>query len=586
MKDNGGIKLLIKRFVSYYKPYIGLFILDLICALLISGSDLVYPMVTRNLINNIIPDKDIALIFRFGMFLFILYILRMVLEYIVGYYGHVLGVRMEYDMRKDIFTHLQKLSMSYYDNTKTGHIMSRVVNDLFEIAEIAHHGPEDLFVSSIKIIGSFILLLLINVKLTLIVFAIIPFMFIYMYIYNNKFEGIFKKVRESQAEVNSVLEESISGIRVVKSFVREKFENEKFDRQNAHYRDARSKAVKHIGIFDSSVNFFSNMSIVITLVSGGYFVSKGLVNVGDLVAYIIYISQFLQPLNILLRFIEQYQQGMAGFRRFVEIMDIEPDIVDKKDAKELKNVKGDIEFINVGFSYDNKKYVLTNINLKINRGETVAIVGPSGVGKTTLLSLIPRFYEIDEGSIKIDGVDIRDVKLASLREHIGIVQQDVFLFSGSIRENIAYGKLDAKEEDIINAAKAANAHDFIMELPDGYDTYIGERGVKLSGGQKQRISIARMFLKNPPILILDEATSSLDNKSEAIIQQSIEELSKNRTTLIIAHRLATIRNAKRIIVLTENGIEEEGTHEELLNKRGAYYNLYRAQFSTNACFIA
>ncbi|AFK87254.1 MULTISPECIES: ABC transporter ATP-binding protein [Thermoanaerobacterium] len=568
---------LIKRFASYYKPHIWLFILDMTCAFFISASDLVFPMVTRNVINNVIPNKEFNLIYRFAILLAIMYFGRMILEYIVGYYGHVLGVNIEYDMRKDAFAHLQKLSMNYYDNTKTGYIMSRVVNDLNEIAEVAHHGPEDLFLSIIRIIGTFILLLTIDVRLTLVVFTIIPFMFIYMYIYNNKFEVIWKNVRETQAQMNATLEESITGIRVVKSFVREKFEKLKFDNKSSMYKSARSKAVKHIGIFDSSVNFLSNISVVITLAAGGYFISKGLINTGDLVAYIIYISQFLQPLTVLLRFVEQYQQGMAGFRRFVELMDTEPEIADKKGAIELKDVKGNIEFDNVTFSYDNKKEVLSGINLKIKHGETVAIVGPSGAGKTTLLSLIPRFYEIDAGSIKIDGIDIRDVKLSSLRENIGIVQQDVFLFSGTIKENISYGKLDASDEEIINAAKAANAHDFIMELKDGYDTYIGERGVKLSGGQKQRISIARMFLKNPPILILDEATSSLDNKSESIIQQSIDNLSKNRTTLIIAHRLGTIRNAKRIIVLTENGIEEEGTHEELMNRKGVYYNLYNYQ---------
>ncbi|MCP2238981.1 ABC transporter ATP-binding protein [Thermoanaerobacterium thermosaccharolyticum] len=568
---------LIKRFASYYKPHIWLFILDIVCAFFISASDLVFPMVTRNVINNVIPNKDFSLIYRFAILLAIMYFGRMILEYIVGYYGHVLGVNIEYDMRKDAFAHLQKLSMNYYDNTKTGYIMSRVVNDLNEIAEVAHHGPEDLFLSIIRIIGTFILLLTIDVRLTLVVFTIIPFMFLYMYVYNNKFEIIWKNVRETQAQMNATLEESITGIRVVKSFVRERFEKLKFDNKSSMYKSARSKAVKHIGIFDSSVNFLSNISVVITLAAGGYFISKGLINTGDLVAYIIYISQFLQPLTVLLRFVEQYQQGMAGFRRFVELMDTEPEIADKKGAIELKDVKGDIEFDNVTFSYDNKREVLSGINLKIKHGETVAIVGPSGAGKTTLLSLIPRFYEIDAGSIKIDGIDIRDVKLSSLRENIGIVQQDVFLFSGTIKENIAYGNLNASDEDIINASKAANAHDFIMELKDGYDTYIGERGVKLSGGQKQRISIARMFLKNPPILILDEATSSLDNKSESIIQQSIENLSKNRTTLIIAHRLGTIRNAKRIIVLTENGIEEEGTHEELMNRKGVYYNLYNYQ---------
>jgi ABC-type multidrug transport system, ATPase and permease components len=558
----------------------GLFILDMVCAFLISAADLIYPMVSRNLINNIIPNRQIAVIFKFGIILLVLYFVRMILEYIVGYYGHVLGVKIEYDMRKDLFSHIESLSFSYFDNTKTGHIMSRVVNDLFDIAEVAHHGPENLFISTIKIIGAFVLLLFINVKLTLIVFTIIPFMFYFMVVYNNKLEAVFRKFRESVADINSKVEDTISGIRVVKSFTNEDYEEKKFNSGNVLYRELRTRAVKHIGIFDSGINFFSNAATVITLVAGGYFVATNRINMGDLVAYIIYISQFLQPLSILLRFIEQYQQGMAGFKRFTEAMDIKPDIVDRENAVELRNVKGEIEFSRVKFSYDEKNSVLSNVNLSVRKGETVAIVGPSGAGKTTLCSLIPRFYEVDEGSIKIDGTDIRDAKLKSLRQNIGIVQQDVFLFSGTIKENIGYGKLDACDEEIIEASKAANAHDFIMELPDGYDTYIGERGVKLSGGQKQRISIARMFLKNPPVLILDEATSSLDNKSESIIQKSIEDLAKNRTTFIIAHRLATIRNAGRIVVLTENGVEEQGTHSELIAKKGVYYNLYNSQFES------
>ncbi|KRQ86232.1 putative multidrug export ATP-binding/permease protein [Caloramator mitchellensis] len=569
---------MIKQFAKYYKPHIGLFILDMVCAILISATDLVYPMITRRLINNIIPSKNLALIINIGIILFILYIIRMILEYIVGYYGHVLGVRMEYDMRKEMFSHMQTLPVSYFDNTKTGHIMSRMVNDLNEIAELAHHGPEDIFISTLMIIGAFFLLLNINVKLTLIVFTIIPFMVYFTVIYNSKMRRNFRKIRESLADVNSKLEDSISGIRVVKSFTNEEYEIDKFDEGNNMFKHLRTKSVKYIGILHGGINFFSNISTLSALIAGGYFVARGEIQVGDLVAYLIYISQFLQPVKRLAAFVEQYQRGMAGFKRFVEVMNIKPDIYDKEDAKDIEYVKGSVEFRNVTFSYDDKNTVLENINLKVEAGESVAIVGPSGVGKTTLCNLIPRFYEVDSGNIYVDGIDIKDITLKSLRKNIGIVQQDVFLFAGTIRENIAYGRLDAREDEIVKAAKAANAHDFIMEFEDGYDTYIGERGVKLSGGQKQRISIARMFLKNPPILILDEATSSLDNQSEAVIQKSIEELSKDRTTFIIAHRLATVKSAKRIIVLTENGIEEEGTHRELLERKGIYYELYKTQF--------
>jgi len=569
---------MLKNFIKYYKPHIGLFLLDILCALLISLTDLAYPQITRIYINQIIPNKQVNLIFIFGLILLLLYILRMILEYIVGFYGHLLGVKMEYDMRRDIFSHIQSLPFSYFDNTKTGHIMSRIVNDLNEIAELAHHGPEDLLISLLMILGSFILLFIINAKLTLITFVIIPPMFYFAIYYNSKMRTNFRNIRESLAEINSRLEDSISGIRVVKSFTNEEYEMIKFDKNNRDFKKLRTQSVKYLGTYMAGINFFSNIATLIALVSGGYFVYKNQINVGDLVAYLIYINQFLIPVRRLSSFVEQYQRGMAGFKRFIEIMDIKPDIVDAEDAIEVEKLKGDIVFDSVTFSYDNKKTVLSNINLYIKAWETIAIVGPSGAGKTTLCNLLPRFYDIDDGKILIDGIDIRKIKIKSLRKNIGMVQQDVFLFSGTIRENIAYGNPNATEEEIINAAKAANAHDFIMELPDGYDSYIGERGIKLSGGQKQRIAIARMFLKNPPILILDEATSSLDNESEAIIQKSIENLSKNRTTLIIAHRLATIRNAKRIIVLTENGIEEEGTHEELLNKKGVYYNLYNSQF--------
>ena len=569
---------MIKKFISYYRPHLGLFILDMVCAFLISASDLVLPMVTRNILNDVIPDKDLQLLLKLSLLLLVMYIVRLILDYIVGYYGHMVGVMMEYDMRQDIFEHIQTLPLSFFDNVKTGNIMSRIVNDLNEISELAHHGPEDFFISIIMILGSFILLLTINVKLTLITFSVLPVMFYFAFYYNDKLEKAFAKYRISLANINSNLEDSLSGIRVVKSFTNEKYEIKKFGEGNNIFKNTRTDAVKYIGIFDSVVNFFCNIAYLAPLTAGGYFVFKGLINVGDLVAYIMYVSLFLKPLDRLMRFTELFQSGAAGFRRFIEIMETKSDIVDRPGSINLTDVMGNIKFNNVKFSYDEKNTVLSNINLDVASGETVAIVGPSGAGKTTLCSIIPRFYDIDDGKIEIDGKDIRDVTLLSLRKNIGIVQQDVFLFAGTIRENIRYGKLDAGNEEIETAAKLANAHEFIMELPDGYDTYIGERGVKLSGGQKQRISIARMFLKNPPILILDEATSSLDNQSEAVIQSSIEKLAKNRTTFIIAHRLATIKNAKRIIVLTDRGIEEEGTHNELINKKGVYYSLYNSQF--------
>jgi len=537
-------------------------------------------MITRKIINEAIPDKNLNMVLTSALLLLGVYLMIWLFEYFVGYWGHVMGVRIQYDMRQDLFTHLQKLSFNYYSNTKIGHLMSRITNDLFEISEIAHHGPEDLFISLVKIVGAFILLLTINVKLTLITFAIVPFMFAFMVYYNNKLEEAFRAAKEKMADVNATIEESLSGIRVVKSFTNEDFEIERFKKGNDKFKQVRTDAFKYLGTFYSSVNFLSNMAILIMLVSGGIFVANGEINLGDFFAFSLFVTQFLQPLNVLLRFVEMYQQGAAGLRRFFEIMDTDPDIKDCEKAYDLKDVEGNIRFENVSFSYDEGETVLKNINLYVKKGETVAIVGPSGAGKSTLCSLVPRFYDVSEGSLFLDKNNIKDVTLKSLRQNIGIVQQDVFLFSGTIRDNIAYGNFNATDEQIIESAKAANAHDFIMKLPEGYNTYIGERGVKLSGGQKQRISIARMFLKNPPILILDEATSSLDNQSEAIIQQSIAKLSENRTTFIIAHRMATIRHARRIIVLTENGIEEEGTHDSLMEKKGAYYNLYNAHFES------
>jgi ATP-binding cassette subfamily B protein len=568
---------MVEKFIEYYKPHKWLFLLDMAAATLVAASDLIFPQITKKFINELIPGRDIDMIMKLGIAMLVLYVVRFFMDYIVGFYGHLLGVKMEYAMRKDMFSHLQKLSFRYYDDTKTGHIMSRLVNDLNEIAELAHHGPEDLFISFLMIVGSFVLLARVDLPLTLIIFSIVPFLMGFAIIYNSRMRNNFRKIRVSLSEINAGLEDSISGIRVVKSFTNEWFEEEKFDKGNDNFMGLRTESVRQLGIFSGGIHFFSNILNLAALVFGGYFVYLGRIDLGDMVAFVIYMSLMLQPVRRLSNFIEQFQKGMAGFRRFVEVMAVKPEIIDSEDAVELKDVQGHVEFRNVGFSYNNKEEVLSGINLDVPVGQTIALVGPSGVGKTTLCSLIPRFYETDSGSIMIDGKDIKKVTIESLRANIGMVQQDVFLFSGTIYDNISYGKLDATYEDVVVAAKRANAYDFIMDTPDGFMTYIGERGVKLSGGQKQRLSIARMFLKNPPILILDEATSSLDNQSEAVIQKSIEELARDRTTFIIAHRLATIRSSERIIVLTNEGITEDGTHEELLAMKGEYYKLYNTQ---------
>ncbi len=568
---------MVEKFIEYYKPHKWLFLLDMAAATLVAASDLIFPQITKKFINELIPGRDIDMIMKLGIAMLVLYVVRFFMDYIVGFYGHLLGVKMEYAMRKDMFSHLQKLSFRYYDDTKTGHIMSRLVNDLNEIAELAHHGPEDLFISFLMIVGSFVLLARVDLPLTLIIFSIVPFLMGFAIIYNSRMRNNFRKIRVSLSEINAGLEDSISGIRVVKSFTNEWFEEEKFDKGNDNFMGLRTESVRQLGIFSGGIHFFSNILNLAALVFGGYFVYLGRIDLGDMVAFVIYMSLMLQPVRRLSNFIEQFQKGMAGFRRFVEVMAVKPEIIDSEDAVELKDVQGHVEFRNVGFSYNNKEEVLSGINLDVPVGQTIALVGPSGVGKTTLCSLIPRFYETDSGSIMIDGKDIKNVTIESLRANIGMVQQDVFLFSGTIYDNISYGKLDATYEDVVAAAKRANAYEFIMDTPDGFMTYIGERGVKLSGGQKQRLSIARMFLKNPPILILDEATSSLDNQSEAVIQKSIEELARDRTTFIIAHRLATIRSSERIIVLTNEGITEDGTHEELLAMKGEYYKLYNTQ---------
>jgi len=572
--------IMLKKFVSYYKPHKKLFALDMFFALLLSIFDLVFPVFTRRLINEVIPEGNMRVLFNWSIIMFLIIFLRYISQYIVSYYGHLLGVRIERDMRKDIFVHLQTLPFSYYDNNKTGHIMSRIVNDLRDITELAHHGPEDLFISLVMLVGSFIILLQIEWRLTLIIFSFIPLMLIYSVKKRNKMESSFREVRKKIADVNAQLENSISGIRVAKAFTNEEYEIEKFNEGNEAFSDARRNSYKIMAEFTSGINLMSSILNLLVISVGGYFVYLKLIDLGDLFAYTLYVNFFMQPIRRLTEFTQQYQDGMTGFERFLEVMDISPSIIDNPNSIEANDIKGDIRFENVSFSYNNgNRKVLKNINFYVPRGKTVAIVGPSGVGKTTLCHLIPRFYEVTEGKIMIDGVDIRNYTLKSLRQNIGIVQQDVFLFTGTIKENIQYGNPSASEEEIIKAAKKAKIHDFIMSLPFNYETYIGEKGIKLSGGQKQRISIARLFLKNPPILILDEATSSLDTETEMLIQESFKELSAGRTTLIIAHRLSTIKNADTIVVLTDDGIKEIGNHDELLALKGVYYNLYTYQYS-------
>lgn len=569
---------MLKRFVKYYRPHLPLFILDFSCAFAIAGLDLVFPVAVQWIIDQIFPQHDLDLLARICAGLLGLYLLRALLQYIVDYWGHVLGVRMEYDMRQDLFDHIQKLSFRYFDKTKTGHIMSRLVNDLNEISELAHHGPEDLFIATVTLTGAFIIMMMLNWKLALLVFLPIPAMIWFAVSKNKEMQTTFRNVRLKVADINARVEDSISGVRVVKSFTNEWYEKEKFERDNLNFRRSKQKSFRVMAQFFSGINLFSNLISLIVLFFGGYFIYRGELTLGVLVGFLLYVNMFLQPIRRISVLVETYQRGMAGFHRFVETLQIEPEIVDHKEARPAGRLKGEIVFDNVTFSYNRDKNILEDISLRIAPGETVALVGPSGAGKTTLCNLIPRFYDVQKGSIKIDGIDIRDFTQRSLRQNIGIVQQDVFLFTGTIRENIAYGKIETTDEEIVAAAKQANAHDFIMELEKGYDTYTGERGVMLSGGQRQRIAIARIFLKNPPILILDEATSALDSETEAMIQEALSELSRDRSTLVIAHRLATVRRAHRIIVLTDDGIVEEGTHAQLLKKNGYYARLYRAQF--------
>lgn len=569
---------MIRKFIAYYRPHLRLFILDMACAFMIAGIDLVFPRFTTLALDNYIPSGNMRGIVIISVIMAMLFILRAVFNYIVNYWGHVVGVRMEYNMRKDIFSHLQTLSFSYFDKVRTGKIMSRIVNDLREITELAHHGPEDLFISVVTLVGAFVILMQNDWRLTLVVFAYIPFMIWYGIKKRQKMARAFRLVRKKIANVNAQLENSISGIRVAQSFTNEEFEKNKFDLGNQEFKESRQFAFKSMAEMTTGIDLMMNMLKVTVLALGGYLTYSGEITIGAFVAYFLYVDLFLQPIRRLMQFAQQYEDGMSGFERFVEIMETKSSITDSPDAVELTDVRGDVRVEGVSFAYDGGENVLKDINLHIPAGEMVALVGPSGGGKTTLCHLIPRFYDVNSGKITIDGIDIRNVTLHSLRSHIGIVQQDVFLFAGSIRDNIAYGKGDATDEEIVEAAKRANIHDFILSLENGYDSYVGERGVMLSGGQKQRISIARVFLKNPPLLILDEATSALDNETELKIQESLEALSKGRTTLVIAHRLSTIKNADEIVVITSDGIIERGSHDELLEKGGHYARLYRAQF--------
>lgn len=564
---------MLKRFIRYYKPYKKLFILDLLAAFLVSACDLFYPMITRNIINDVIPNKQIKLLFVFAIVLTLIFLIKAGLNYFMQYWGHVVGVRMQADMRRDLFDKLQDMPNKYFDNNKTGVIMSRIINDLLDISELAHHGPEDLFISLVMLVGSFIILCTINVPLTIITFAIIPFLLFYTIHKRNKMKKAFKETRVKTGEVNATIENSISGVRVTKSFGNKAYEMEKFDKSNGIFKKAREHAYKAMAEYFSGMFFLVDMLELIVLIAAGYFTYLGKINVGDFAAYLLYIKMFLQPIRKLINFNEMFQNGMSGFERYEEIMNEENE-KEIPNAKELKDIKGKITIKDVTFRYDNKESILENFNLDIEAGKMVALVGPSGGGKTTICNLIPRFYDYESGQIFIDDVDISSVTLKSLRENIGIVQQDVFLFTGTIKENIMYGNPNATDEEVIEAAKNACLHDFIMGLEDGYDTFIGERGVKLSGGQKQRISIARVFLKNPAILILDEATSALDNVTEYEIQKALEELSKDRTTLVVAHRLSTVKNSDEIVVLTDRGIEERGTHEELIKLGGVYSNLH------------
>lgn len=572
MKEN------LKKMISYYKPYKRVFFADTFFAIIASIVALIIPLVVRYITSTVVnmnPQQAFKQIMYIAIAVFVLIIIQIYCNYFISNYGHVMGAKIEYDMRAEIFAHFQKMPFSFFDDQKVGQLMSRITSDLFDITELLHHGPENVTISVIKIIGALCILLSIDKKLALAAFALVPFMIVYAYFFNKKMKQTFRINRKKIAAINEQIEDNLSGIRVVKSFANEQLENEKFQIGNKAFLEAKKNNYKYMGGYNAGLIGFNTMINLVVIVAGGIMFTKNMVNVTDFVTFLLYINIFTDPVKTLIDFTEQFQNGYSGYERFRQILDMEPEIKDKEGAKELTNVVGNIKFDNVSFRYnDNAHRVLKHISLEIPAGSYIALVGSSGAGKTTLCNLIPRFYDVTKGSISIDDEDIRNVKLKSLRNNIGMVQQDVYLFAGTIYENIKYGKPTATKEEVIAAAKEANAYDFIMSLPNGFDTDIGQRGIKLSGGQKQRLSIARVFLKNPPILIFDEATSALDNESEKVVQESMEKLAKNRTTLVIAHRLSTIRNAEKILVLTENGIEEQGTHNELINKKGIYYDLY------------
>ncbi|QFK69955.1 ABC transporter ATP-binding protein [Pradoshia sp. D12] len=566
------------KFFSYYKPHKRLFLIDFTSAIIVALLELAFPMAVQWFVDELLPTGNWSMVVTVSILLLAVYLLSTFLQFIVNYLGHKLGINIETDMRQELFNHVQRQSFRFFDNTKTGHIMSRVTNDLFDIGEFAHHGPEDLFIAIMTFFGAFAIMFNINPTLAIVAVILIPFLIWLVTFSNMKMNAAWKNMYGSIADVNARVEDSVAGVRVVQSFTNEAFEIDRFELNNRLFRSAKLVAYKVMSWTHSSIYMITRMLTLLVLVVGAWLSFNGTLSYGELISFVLYTNVLIKPVDKISALLELYPKGMAGFKRFRELIEQEPDIQNKENAISVSGLKGDISFSHVDFSYDESKPVLHDVNLDLKAGETTAFVGPSGAGKTTICSLIPRFYDVDAGSIKIDGMDIRDMTTESLRKHIGIVQQDVFLFTGTIRENIAYGKLDASFEEIVEAARKAHLEKMIEQLPDGYYTQIGERGLKLSGGQKQRLAIARMFLKNPPILILDEATSALDTETERIIQQSLNELAANRTTLVIAHRLATIRNADRLIVVTEDGIAEDGSYEELLNQNGIFANLHRIQF--------